>query len=493
MTGSIRVKVVLGPDQQREYEFTRPFRIGRVEDNDVSIPNTFVSRHHVELIPENGFWTLRDLNSANGTYLNGQRITTVPIQKSVAIRLGPEGPFVALEVPPPPPPRPEPSLTGSQKSMILEGDIGSQTVVARVIDHYFSEKSDQPAGEHTMLVRKAFGQVQKKQKRKYGWIVGGMAVLVLAVGAYALYLHQQNAKRKALAESIFYNMKSLDVDIANVERIVADSNNPQAMSEIKKYQQRRRDAEKNYDDFLNTLKVYDSKMSPQQKLILRVARIFGECELDMPAGFADEVNNYIQKWKSSGRLARDIRSARQNGYVKAIADELLAADLPPQFLYLAMQESDFDQYISGPMTRKGIAKGMWQFIPQTAVKYGLKIGPLVDLPRPDPGDDRHHWDRETKAAVRYLKDLYGSDAQASGLLVMACYNWGEDYVLPLVRKMPANPRDRNFWKLLAQSRDKIPDETYNYVFYIVSAAVIGENPRLYGFDFDNPLAQAETH
>src|ERR1035441_722423 len=133
---------------------------------------------------------------------------------------------------------------------------------------------------------------------------------------------------------------------------------------------------------------------------------------------------------------------------------------------------------------------MWQFIPETAVKYGLQLGPLVDLGRPDPADDRHHYDKETKAAAAYLKDLYSTDAQASGLLVMACYNWGEDQVLPLVRSMPANPRERNFWQLLRKHREQIPQETYDYVFYIISAAVIGENPRLFGFDFDNPLADA---
>ena len=71
---------------------------------------------------------------------------------------------------------------------------------------------------------------------------------------------------------------------------------------------------------------------------------------------------------------------------------------------------------------------------------------------------------------------------------MACYNWGDERVLPLVRSMPASPRERNFWRFLAKYRDKIPRETYDYIFYIVSAAVIGENPRLFGFDFDNPLA-----
>ena len=74
-----------------------------------------------------------------------------------------------------------------------------------------------------------------------------------------------------------------------------------------------------------------------------------------------------------------------------------------------------------------------------------------------------------------------------GLLVMACYNWGERSVLKLVQSMPKNPRERNFWKLLELYKDKIPQETYDYVFYIVSASVIGENPRLFGFDCDNPL------
>jgi hypothetical protein len=42
--------------------------------------------------------------------------------------------------------------------------------------------------------------------------------------------------------------------------------------------------------------------------------------------------------------------------------------------------------------------------------------------------------------------------------------------------MPLNPRERNFWTLLAQYPEDIPPQTYNYVFSIVSAAVIGENP-----------------
>ncbi len=488
----LRVRVEIPLEGPREFQFDHSFRIGRGDECDVCIKNEYVSRAHLEVSYEGGQWWATDLNSSNGVFLGGERVQRTALDHT-AIRLGIEGPFVAFSVerpvqaaaplsPPPPPPSPPEPI----KPII------SDTIVARYMDHYFSQSSGAPAGEHTMIVRQAFSRVQTKQKRKYGWIIAALGVLAIAAAGYALYERHEANKQKALAKDLFYSMKSLDVDIAEVEKLVLDSNSQQGIDQIRKYQSRRKEMEKSYDQFLTALHVYSAKMSPQEKLILRVARIFGECEIAMPPGFVDEVNNYIKKWQSSGRLAKDVQLAEQKGYTKTIADDLLAQDLPPQFFYMALQESDFDPYISGPMTRKGIAKGMWQFIPETAVKYGLRIGPLAEFRRPDPGDDRHHYELETKAAARYLKDLYSTDAQASGFLVMACYNWGEDYVLPLVRKMPANPKDRNFWRLLALDRDKIPQQTYDYVFYIVSAAVIGEDPHLFGFDFDDPLAHLET-
>jgi membrane-bound lytic murein transglycosylase D len=474
----VRVSVEAIPGVREQFEFRESFIIGRVEECGVCIKNEYVSRNHAQVSFENGQWLVRDLNSSNGLFVDGQRVQSTAVNQATTFRLGVQGPTVSLAVEPPPAPA-VPDISAAPSDA---------TMVARYVEHYFSNTSgDQPVGEHTMLVRQAFSRVQKKEKRKYGLIMAVLGLLVVSIGGYAIYLHQQAGKRKAIAESLFYSMKSLDLDIGNVEKLVLDSHSKQGMEEIQKYQNRRKEMEKNYDQFLKSMRVYDRKLTPQQRLVLRVSRIFGECELAMPPDFEAEVNNYIQKWKSSGRLARAIRVAKENNYIAGISKELLAQDLPAQFFYLALQESDFNAYNSGPMTRKGIAKGMWQFIPETAVKYGLKVGPLADLPRADPGDDRHHWDRETKAAARYMKDLYTTDAQASGLLVMACYNWGEDYVLPLVRKLPPNPRDRNFWRLLALYKDKIPPETYNYVFYIVSAAVIGEDPRLFGFDFDNPL------
>lgn len=484
MPPKLRVTAGADPGDRREWQFTTPFRIGRVEECAVCIQDEHVSRAHAEVAFENGQWRIRDLNSSNGIFVDGERTAVAALDRPITVRLGIYGPAVSFEVEPEPAPVPPPQPASPAAPPIAH---------TSPIDRYFAKpQSGEVVGDHTRMVRQAFARVQTKQKRKYGGIVLVLACAMLAAGGYALYLHQQVKKQKAMAQDLFYAMKSLDLDIASLEKSVLDANSQQGREEVQKYQARRRQMEKGYDQFLSTLHVYDSKLSEQDRLILRVARIFGECELAAPPEFLTEINTYIKKWQSSGRLARAIRLAKEKGYTKGITEELLAQDLPPQFFYLALQESDFDPYISGPMTRKGIAKGMWQFIPETAVKYGLHVGPLVDFRRPDPADDRHHYDRLTKAAARYLKDLYSSDAQASGLLVMACYNWGELRVLPLVRSMPANPRDRNFWKLLAGYREKVPQETYDYVFYIVSAAVIGENPRLFGFDFDNPLGRLET-
>ena len=498
-----RIKVSFGPHQTFAQASPGSFRIGRADFCEVALDNEYVSRVHAEVLIENGNWCIRDLNSSNGLYLDGRRVEQAVITGPLTICLGIEGPELFFEPEPPTQLARQRDIDSTnQPSSVLHQlpsrsenpQFISDTILRRYVDRYFRKSSHSaPAGEHTMYVRSAFQAVQKKQKRIYTQII--VVALLLAFGAagYAFYEHYELGKQRALAEDIFYSMKTLDLDIANLEKALAASGNPQAGQLVRQESARRRDLQNAYDQYLASMRVYDRKRTEQQRIILRVARIFGECELDMPRDFEAEINKYIREWQHSDRLSRAIKTAQQNGYVKVISQKLLAERLPPQFLYLALQESDFDPYASGPMTRKGIAKGMWQFMPETAIKYGLRVGPLADLRRPDPGDERDHYEKATMAAAHYLKDLYTTDAQASGFLVMACYNWGENQVLPLVRSMPRNPRERNFWRLLAEHRDQIPQETYDYVFRIISAAVIGENPSLFGFDFDNPLSALEAH
>lgn len=64
-------------------------RIGRAEDNDFVIIDPFVSAHHCELqINADGRYTVKDLNSSNGVFVNGQRIYTQQVLASDSITLG---------------------------------------------------------------------------------------------------------------------------------------------------------------------------------------------------------------------------------------------------------------------------------------------------------------------------------------------------------------------------------------------------------------------
>ncbi len=487
----------------KEFRLTGPFRIGRGEDCEVSLQDQFVSRVHAKGYYEEGQWWLEDLNSSNGLIVQGERVAKVPLTDGSVARLGVRGldlsftlepaafpqpaaispPAPVVVLPTPPPLHSEPNAKAAVEVKAVTGNPN--------VEKYFGKlKEGDTAGEHTMFIRTAFANVQRKQKRKFGGVIVSLVVLTLIVAGFGYRQYVKASHQRQIAEQMFYAIKGLDLEIASLQDAVNSSGNQQSRAQLRAIEDRRVQMEDSYNSFLASLHIYDANMKEEDRLILRVARIFGECEVDMPKDFKAEVERYIKYWQSSTRYASNIRTATQNGYVDHIAKEMMRQNLPPQYFYLAMQESDFKPDVSGPVTSVGIPKGMWQFMPATAVKYGLRLGPLVDEQRPDVMDDRTHYDRETVAASKYLKDLYGKDAAASGLLVMACYNWGQPQVLRLVRSMPPNPRDRNFWKLMQQHRDQVPKETYDYVFRIVAAAVIGENPRLFGFNFDNPLAKS---
>ncbi len=469
----LRVHTGNDSNNVQTFHFQTPFHIGRTEECELRIDDSHISRRHARVSFEQGQWWIQDLNSSNGILLNGERVASAAVAPTLTVRLGLEGPWVWFEV--------QPQAVVPPAAAMAAAPVASHTMVLKsYTEKYLTPGAQGEAGHQTMMIRSAFQRVQKKQKSKFAIALGGVAVVALAIAGYAYYQHRELSERKALAQELFYQMKAIDMDIANVKA-----------ENVGKYRTRRQEMEKNYEKFLTTLKVYDPKMSEQDRLIMRISRVFGECELDIPPGFKEEVENYIKKWQGSGRYKMAVMRAKENHYTPRITSELLSQGLPPQFFYLAMQESNFDPFISGPPTYMGLAKGMWQFIPETGAKYGLKIGPLADLPRPDTGDDRHNWEKATGAASRYLKDLYSTDSLASGLLVMASYNWGEGRVIKRIKSLPSNARERNFWRLLTEFRSDIPQETYDYVFYIVSAAVIGENPRLFGFDFDNPLAHLD--
>ncbi len=471
----IKVKIVKGNTSKKEYFFDKSFTIGRSEDNSIQINEGIVSRTHIEVCLENNKWRVIDKQSSNGTFLNGDKINKIEIKNSTSLELGKNGPIVLFTF--------ENSKEPAHSGITSSPDGGT---VTSYIQHYFDEsKSEHEMGEHTRMMREAFKVVKKKQTSKYKKLIIIIGIIAAAAAAYSIYQHIKESKQKLLAESIFYNMKSLELEISSFKDKLANSSDITTRDALQKFDERHKQLENNYDKLVDELGVYN--MNEQDRLIVQTARIFGECELNVPKDFLDEVKSYIKKWQSSDRLPKAIQRADLNNYSQVVVDDFVKQRMAPQFFYLALQESDFRDQIVGPETRYGIAKGIWQFIPQTAAKYGLAIGPLATVRAYDPRDDRYNFIKATAAAAKYISDIYNTDAQASGLLVIASYNWGEYNIINLIRKMPENPRDRNFWNLLEKYKNKIPKETYNYVFYIFSAAVIGENPQLFGFNFENPL------
>jgi pSer/pThr/pTyr-binding forkhead associated (FHA) protein len=62
--------------------------IGRVEDNTFQIAEPSVSSHHCEVLLRGKDVVVRDLNSTNGTYINGERVTENVIKPGQILRLG---------------------------------------------------------------------------------------------------------------------------------------------------------------------------------------------------------------------------------------------------------------------------------------------------------------------------------------------------------------------------------------------------------------------
>ncbi|MFO1350819.1 MAG: transglycosylase SLT domain-containing protein [Gammaproteobacteria bacterium] len=478
-------------DGERSAQFARAFQVGRDKACQVRVDGPSVSRRHLECFLHHGHWWVRDLKSSNGTFRDGERLEAEPISRQMALALGRAGPVIHLDNPNIPLPASTPAAEDVPDS--------TAAITRRYLDPDYSGE----VGDHTAKVRQAVLIRARKQARRH-WGLLALALLLLAgVAGVAIYQHLKVEKISHLAIDIFYTMKTLELQVTKTQLDIYDTRTAiQAQRRadlIAKQQQLETDLaaklkhldelQRQYAEFVAQLQSARLRVNSEDALIWKIARAFGECDAAAPDDFAAEVKRYIVKWRATDRLAQAIRRLNDNAYTATIVNALKAQGLPPQFLYLALQESNFRADAVGPATRFGNAKGMWQFIPSTAMRYGLRLGTQAQSAVYDPSDERHDFAKATEAAARYLSDIYRTDAQASGLLVMASYNWGEGNIIRLIQQLPENPRERNFWALL-QSHD-IPQETYDYVFYIFAAAVIGEDPQRFGFDFANPLAGYE--
>ena len=477
--------------------FDGPFRIGSRDGVEVQLSSRDVRPEHVAVDRDGGVWRLREVGRANQTFVGSRTVAEVRLDRPATVRLGWRGPEVTLSTAPlaaPADDAPEPAGTSGARELAW-------------------------ARQEVEDARRAASAAEARGTRRVrlGTAVGSVAAvlaLVVALGLGWADQVRQNRLEATLLD-LHAQIRGQDVIVAELRRIAASRVDPELDAQIARASQLRRDLSDQYDAGVRQTSLYTGGSGPaslyrgspattEDEAIYRVARALGESELDMPRGFTEAVKAEIHGYwmaRGRGRFVRGIERARSQGVDRLAAETLERYGLPRQLFYMALQESDFNAEAVGPPTRWGRAKGMWQFIPPTARQYGLATGPDERRGVYDPLDDRHDVAKSTEAAARYLSYIYTTAAQSSGLLVIASYNWGEGRVIKGVKRLgppqaipsdafdgiPETPRARSYWHFLTVHRDRMPAETKDYVMKIFAAAVIGENPRLFGFDFDDPL------
>ncbi len=141
--------------------------------------------------------------------------------------------------------------------------------------------------------------------------------------------------------------------------------------------------------------------------------------------------------------------------------------IPDDFKYIPLVESG----LKSGTSPKG-ASGHWQFMPQTARDFGLRVDSNVD--------ERQMIRKSTIAASKYLRSLYREFG--SWTLAAAAYNIGEG---SLKRQMRRQNED-NYYKM------HLNRETAAYVYKLISMKEIIENPKLYGYNGKTARLLAKT-
>ncbi|HVM96907.1 MAG TPA: transglycosylase SLT domain-containing protein, partial [Candidatus Acidoferrales bacterium] len=174
------------------------------------------------------------------------------------------------------------------------------------------------------------------------------------------------------------------------------------------------------------------------------------------------VGDFVYKYQTDLRGFYGRALERSGRYVPRISPILKKEGVPEELAYLPLVESGFQPRAIS----HSHAVGLWQFIPDTGRRYGLRIDKFVDERR-DPVKSTH-------AAARYLKDLY--QMFGDWHLSLAAYNTGEHRISGILERGTAE----NFWAMSEQGY--LYRETEDYVPGFLAALQIAAQPEAYGFE-----------
>jgi len=158
--------------------------IGRVDDNTFQIPEPSVSSHHCEIFLRGSDVVVHDLNSTNGTYVNGEKVTESVIKPGQVLRLGQiemrletETSGAASPLPPPgSTPAPSPPKKPVDQTMVMQRGVKLDEL----------EQGTRTTGFDT--AGKGFSK-KDNRANKIIWIAAGiMGLIIIALILYAISL-----------------------------------------------------------------------------------------------------------------------------------------------------------------------------------------------------------------------------------------------------------------------------------------------------------------
>ncbi len=172
------------------------------------------------------------------------------------------------------------------------------------------------------------------------------------------------------------------------------------------------------------------------------------------------VQQYINYYQGRGRATMET-GMRRSGQYTAMARKIFREEgVPEDIVWLGQVESSWR-----PTAQSwAAASGLWQFIPGTGARFGLRQTAYVD--------ERNSFEKATRASAKYLKWLanrYGGNWE----LAMGAYNTGEGNIDRAIRRAGSS----DFWTIYPY----IAQETRNYVPNILATILIAKSPEKYGF------------
>jgi pSer/pThr/pTyr-binding forkhead associated (FHA) protein len=100
--------------------------VGRVEDNSFQIAEPSVSSHHCEVMLRGNDIIVKDLNSTNGTFINGEKVIEGPLKPGQILRLGQIEMRLETDTPPPTPKKLEQTMVMQRGVSLNELEQGAR-------------------------------------------------------------------------------------------------------------------------------------------------------------------------------------------------------------------------------------------------------------------------------------------------------------------------------------------------------------------------------